>query len=78
MLFLSESAFNVALALPFVVSMGFPFSMRYSSSMTKTLDRALRRVSQPILELILVRRLYALAKVPCNPGAGSLSKLGSV
>jgi hypothetical protein len=49
-----------------------------TSSITKTLERALRRLSQPILLLILVRRLYAFAKVPCNPGAGSFNKFGSV
>jgi len=81
------------LSRPFVVgggdSIGLPFSIRYSyyqigcceertSSITKTTERALRRLSQPILALILVRRLYAFANVPCNPGAGSLSKFGSV
>jgi hypothetical protein len=49
-----------------------------TSSITNTAERALRRLSQPILALILVRRLYAFANVPCNPGAGSLSKFGSV
>jgi hypothetical protein len=45
--------------------------------MTNTLERALRRLSHPILELILVRRRYAFEKVPCKPGAGSLNKFGS-
>ena len=69
--------------------MGFPFPTRYSyrqtatskvmtSSITNTEERALRRLSQPILALTLVSRLYAFANVPCNPGAGSLSRFGSV